>query len=297
MIQRFDWSERGAVFNSARIPEDDVMKRILCTFICLLLLTAQVFPVGAAEKQQPIRVAMIDSGISPVIIASANIGEGRNYVLPDRDTADVLGHGTALAGLILDTAPDAVLVPLVYSSRAAGGKAVQCSVKTVARIIRDAVDVYDCQVINISAGVSQDVPALWEAIAYAEDQGVVVVASVGNTNRTTPELSYYPASYDTVIGVGALRKDGRVASFSQRYGVSLAAPGDGLKVLGLKGQSTTVSGTSYAAAQVTGAVAALLTKSPELTPAQVRELLYDSARDIGVVGFDEDSGYGALQLP
>ena len=273
------------------------MKRILCTFICLLLLTTPVFAAGEAEAQQPIRIALIDSGISPVIIATAHIGEGRNYALPDRDTADVLGHGTALAGLILDTAPDAVLVPLVYSTRTPGGKAVQCSVKTVAKIIRDAVDVYDCQVINISAGVSQDVPVLREAIAYAEEQGVMVVASVGNTNRTTPELSYYPASYDTVIGVGALRKDGRVASFSQRHGVSLVASGDDLKVLGLKGQTTTVSGTSYATAQVTGAVAVLLAKSPDLTPAQVRELLHDNARDIGVVGFDEDSGYGVLQQP
>lgn len=290
-----------------------IMKRVVSIFICLVLLTtlALTTPVLSAEAMevpeatgtsetpkaskapeapkapktteapQPVKVALIDSGISPIVIAATHIGEGKNYVLSDRDTADVLGHGTALAGLILDAAPDAVLVPLVYSTRIAGGKVIQCSVKTVAMIIRDAVDVYDCQVINISAGISRDVPELREAIAYAEEQGVVVVASVGNTNRTTPELRYYPACYDTVIGVGALRKDGKVASFSQRHGVSLAAPGDGLKVTGLKGQTTTVSGTSYATAHVTGAVAALLAKSPDLTPAQVRELLFDSAQDLG----------------
>ncbi len=272
------------------------MKRVFSILICLLLLTSPVFTAGAVEVPQPIRVALIDSGISPIAISTSHIGEGKNYALPDRDTADVLGHGTALAGLILDTAPDAVLVPLVLSTKTAGGKAVQCNVKTIAEIIRDAVEVYDCQVINISAGISQDVPALQQAIAYAEEQGVVVVAAVGNTNRTTPELSYYPASYDTVIGVGALRKDGKVASFSQRHGVSLVAPGDGLKVVGLQGQTTTASGTSFAAARVTGAVAALLAESPELTPAQVREHLFDRAMDLGMVGFDEDSGYGMVQL-
>jgi len=257
-----------------------------------------VFAAEAAETAavpQPIRVALIDSGISPIAIDSGHIGEGKNYVLPDRDTADVLGHGTALAGLILDTAPDAVLVPLVCTTRTAGGKTVQCGVKTVAAIIRDAVDVYDCQIINISAGISKDVPELRKAVAYAEEKGVVVVASAGNANRTTPDLSYYPASYDTVIGVGALRKDGSVASFSQRHGVSLAAPGDGLKVVNHKGNTVTVSGTSYAAAQVTGAAAALMAKSPGLTPAQVREQLFSSAKDIGAAGFDADSGYGVLQ--
>jgi len=250
----------------------------------------------AAEAPQPIRVALIDTGISPLAIDPEHIGEGKNYALPDRDTADVLGHGTALAGLILDTAPDAILIPLVYSTRTTGGKSVQCNVKTIAQIIRDAVDVYDCRVINISAGITQDVPALRDAINYAEEQGVVVVAAVGNTHRTTPKLSYYPACYDTVIGVGALRRDGKVASFSQRHGVSLVAPGDAVKVRDLQGRTTTASGTSYAAAQVTGAVAALLAKSPDLTPAQVREHLFKNAVDLGQAGFDADSGYGALRM-
>jgi len=264
-----------------------------------MLLIPQAY--AAEEKKaenapQPIRVALIDSGICPITIDTAHIGEGKNYALPDRDTADVLGHGTALAGLILDAAPDTVLVPLVYDTKTAGGKGVRCGVKTVAQIIRDAVDVYECRVINISAGVSRDVPELREAIAYAEEKGAVVVASVGNDNRTASELSYYPATYDTVIGVGALRKDGKVASYSQRHGVSLTAPGDALKVLGLRGKVTTASGTSYATANVTGAVAALLAESPELTPAQVREILFDSAQDLGEPGFDNDSGYGALAL-
>lgn len=272
------------------------MKKVLSIFICMIVLMTQGFTAQSSETPQPVRVALIDSGISPLAIAPEHIGEGKNYALPDRDTADVLGHGTALAGLILDVAPDALLVPLVYCTKTTNGKAVQCNVKTIGQIIREAVDFYDCQVINISAGVSQDFPAIREAIAYAEEKGVVVVASVGNTHRTTPELSYYPACYDTVIGVGALRKDGKVATFSQRHGVSLVAPGDALKVIGLQGQTITASGTSYAAAQVTGAVAALLTRSPDLTPGQVREYLFNNAKDLGPLGFDADYGFGVLQM-
>lgn len=265
-------------------------------FILLGQLFLAVSGTAAAEQPPGVKVALIDSGISPIAIDAAHIGKGWNYALPRRDTADVIGHGTALAGLILESAPDAVLVPLVYDTRTAGGKPVQSDLNTIVRMIRDAVDEYDCQVINLSAGVTRDVPALREAIAYAEQQGVVVVASVGNRQRTAPELTYYPAAYETVIGVGALRQDGRAASFSQRNGVTLAAPGEKLQVLGLRGESTTASGTSYAAAQVTGAVAAVLAAQPGLQPEQVRQLLYDSARDVEAAGFDPDTGYGAVQM-
>ncbi|MNN98817.1 putative subtilase-type serine protease precursor [compost metagenome] len=67
-------------------------------------------------------------------------------------------------------------------------------------------------------------------------------------------------------------------------------------MLGLRGESTTASGTSYAAAQVTGAVAAVLAAQPGLQPEQVRQLLYDSARDVEAAGFDPDTGYGAVQM-
>lgn len=272
------------------------MKRILSILLCILLLTSPVLSAETTEVPQTVRVALIDSGISPIVIDTARIGKGKNYVLPDRDTADVLGHGTAIAGLILDIAPDAVLIPLVYSTKTTGGKEVCCSVMTVAQMIRDAVDEYDCRIINISAGIVKDVPELREAIEYVEEQGAVVVAAAGNTNRTMPEQSFYPASYDKVIGVGALRKDGKVASYSQRCGVSLVAPGDALEVVGLQGK-TTASGTSFAAAKVTGAIAALLATSPDLTPSKVREILFDNAKDLGVPGFDKDSGYGELYLP
>jgi len=276
-------------------PEGKKMKRFLSVLISLLLLMSPVFAAENENALQPVRVALIDTGISPVAIDISRIAEGKNYAIPDRDTADVLGHGTALAGLILDAAPDAILVPLVYCTKSANGTIVQCSVNTVAKIIRDAVDAYNCRVINISAGISKDVPELRDAIAYAEERGAVVVASVGNTNRTEPWLSYYPASYDTVIGVGALRKDGNVASFSQRHGVSIVAPGDALKVVNPQGYTTTASGTSYATAQVTGAVAALLAESPELTPEQVRDHLFSNAKDLGPDGYDSDTGYGALR--
>lgn len=270
------------------------MKPIVSFLLILLLLAAA--GTAAARPQPVLRVALIDSGISPVAIDPGHINKGRNYVLPERDTADTTGHGTALAGLILKSAPDVELVPLVYTTRTAGGVTVQSSLSTIVLMIQDAVDVYGCKVINISAGIPTDVPDLREAVAYAEQKGAVVVAAAGNRHRTDPALTYYPAAYDTVIGVGALRQDGKVASFSQRKGVTLTAPGDGLAVLGLRGESTTVSGTSYAAAQVSGAAAALLTAQPGLLPAQVRQLLYDSAKDVAAAGFDPDTGYGAMQM-
>lgn len=113
---------------------------------------------------------------------------------------------------------------------------------------------------------------------------------------TEPKQRYYPASYPTVIGVGAA--DGSApASFSQRCGVSVLAQGSELEVLSIRnGQNTQrESGSSYSCAIVSGICAKLIAGHPEKTPAEIRSMLFESAADICTVGFDEDSGWGLVR--
>jgi len=271
---------------------------VLATF---LFLTQTAF---AVETENSIKIAIIDTGISTKALGSEQIAQGKNYIFPNLDTEDKINHGTAIGSLILGKPdrelmgayPEATLVPLVYYS-VADKRVVKGDAAMLAQCIYDAVDVFSCRVINLSAGILINSKELEDACEYAEEKGVVIVSAVGNDYQVEPQNIYYPASYNTVIGVGALNESGKVAGFSQRNtSVSLVTSGEDLLVARASGRMTHVSGTSYACAFVSAAAARLLAENPDLSPSDVRNILYEAANDLGEVGYDLESGYGALNL-
>lgn len=282
------------------------MRRRLCAVLIAALL-APMFGIAAQaqETQQPVRVALIDSGVSvhPGRLDGEKILTGYNYVSNSEETEDGIGHGTRIAGLLLGTTdgvlpgtcPEAQLVPLVYTTRAFPGDTKNGGIPAIAKAMEDAVDVWDCQIILVCSGVTQPDEMLARAAVYAEEQGALVIAAAGNGNLLAPEYSYYPAAYDTVLGVGAASGE-EVAPFSTRgRGVSLLAPGTKELALNIRTDKySEVSGTSYAVAYAAGAAVKLLSANPALTPAQVRDILTQSARDMGPAGWDEDFGWGIL---
>ena len=244
---------------------------ILCALLCLLL-------TACGTGGEPVRVALIDTGISVNGIPQENVAEGSNYLYPDRTTQDTYGHGTAVASVILANAPDAILVPLV-SNAYERGKIVQVDNAVLAQMILDAVDVFDCDIINISAGLMLDKSTVREAVEYAEAQGVLVVASVGNDYRSQGGFMYYPAGYDSVLAVGSVNQARtEVSDFSQRGPwVDIYACGEAVTITTLSGSSRESDGTSYSAAYVTAQAVRLQENDPALLPAQARALLLDSA--------------------
>ena len=273
-------------------------KRILA--LCLLAALALGLAAPAAAADAPIRIGFIDSGISTKHIDPAQVAEGKNYVFPEKDTADRIGHGTATAGMVLGAAeqnvygvcPDAVAVPLVVVDAYPSGVVENGGAAALCAAIYDAVDRFGCRIINVSLGTGEDSPALRAAVAYAEERGVTIVAAVGNGGADgAPSL---PAAYATVVAVGAY-SGGGAAAFSQR-GADVLSDGAGLAAATNRNSplAATVSGTSYACAIVSGVCAKILAAYPSLRPAQLREGLCALAEDLLPPGFDDASGWGVV---
>ena len=257
---------------------------------------------GAFVKEalgQGIRVGVLDSGINSHEDFGERLLPGHNYTedaVDENDTSDILGHGTRVAGLIaaanergyIGTAPGAMLVPLKVTD----GKEVQ--INAVCRAIYGGIDDYGCKVLNLSLGISEEYECLKEAIDYAAEKGVIIVAASGNDGTSTV---YYPAGYDSVIGVGAVNQDETAYSFSaHNSSVCVTAPGVQVRSTGNDGGYTYCTGTSFSVPQVAGAAAVLLGLDPTLTPDQIVELMRITATDRGDEGYDEHFGYGILNL-
>lgn len=262
--------------------------RILCIVLCLCLMVGIIATVEYITRD-PVIIAIIDTGISTNAIDSDHILEGKNYLDPSLSTEDTYGHGTAVASVILRELPQAQFVPLV-SNAYNKGRIEQVDNDVFAQMIRDAVDVYHCQIINLSVGLILDKQSIREAVAYAEEKGVLVVASAGNDYATDGEFTYYPAAYETVFSVGSVNKKKKeISDFSQRgRWVDIYARGEEITIKTLSGDKRESEGTSYSAAIVTARAARLLQKNKNLTPAQLREKLLKKAKQL-------DSGIKVLK--
>lgn len=240
-----------------------IIKRIVIYLIALTLAVSLTSCRQKSEKTFPLRIAVIDTGFSSAAIPQENIVEGRNYVDPEASTEDTFGHGTAVASIILAEYPDAQLVPLV-SSAYKDGHLTQVTEEVLAQMIREAVDAYACSLINVSAGLQSAGTDLQEAVEYAQEKDVLIIASAGNDYAEQGDVKYYPAAYESVFAVGALNADGtQIADFSQRGDwVNGYEIGENVRFTALSGGEMEGDGTSYAAAKATAKAAKLWEEHP-----------------------------------
>ncbi|MBF2063270.1 MAG: S8 family serine peptidase [Calothrix sp. C42_A2020_038] len=256
-------------------------------------------------KGSGVTVAVIDTGVSKVRdFVETKFVKGYDFVNDREQASDDNGHGTHVAGTIAQAtnnsygvagiAYEASIMPLKVLSESGGG-----TVADIAEAIRFAAD-NGANVINMSLGGGGESQLMKEAIDYAYNKGVVIIAAAGNENENG---AAYPARYPHVIGVSALGPDGLKAPYSNfGAGIDISAPGgsDAGKVLqetidiDNKGEETFLGlqGTSMAAPHVAG-VAALIRASGVEKPDDIEAVLLSSARAI-----HEDSlnYYGAGQL-
>jgi thermitase len=141
------------------------------------------------------------------------------------------------------------------------------------------------RVINVSFYRNRSSPDLEEAVEYARQRGVIVVAAAGNSSTEEPT---YPAALDTVIAVAATdARDGKLTGSNHGDWIDVGAPGLGIVSTSWSGGSTyeTVSGTSFAAPHVSGTVALMLSVHAEISVQEAEAILKataDGAMDTGL---------------
>ncbi|MGE3608247.1 MAG: S8 family serine peptidase [Bacteriovoracaceae bacterium] len=213
-----------------------------------------------------------------------------------KDPSDNDGHGTHIAGIIaakndnrgtVGVLPNALIMPIKVM-KDSDSKSEVASSESFARGIIYAVE-NGAQVINMSLGWprSLETKYLREAVYYALNNGVMIVAAAGNNNSSEP---LFPCAYEGVICVGATTLDGTVASFSNYGGhVDTLAPGEGilsLNPLAYEPELFAVpgyeirSGTSQSSPFVAALVAALKANTPELSIDDVFAKLYQFGESV-----------------
>ncbi len=243
-------------------------------------------PAHAYYRGDGVTVAVLDTGIDaghPVF--AGRLLPGRDLVNDDTIPQDgpeagqaggaAEGHGTHVSGIIAQVAPHSTLLPIRVLDVDGRG-----STYILAYAIEWAVDNH-ADVINLSLGSDFDSNVLADAIAQAQQRGVLIVAAAGNDNAETPQ---YPAAYPGVIGVTAVDAGNHKADFAN-YGeswVDLAAPGVGITStvpVSLSILYATWSGTSMSTPFVTGAAALARQKLPAASPAELAQMLVDTGTD------------------
>lgn len=224
-------------------------------------------------------VAVVDTGVDSgqpdlqgaLVPGYATLDDGTG-------TADGNGHGTFVSGIIAARSDNGlgvtsvcwtcVVMPVKTMSAAGVGTS-----STIAAGIRWAAD-NGARVINMSfvlSGPQQDVA---DALAYAHDRGVVLVAAAGNAGGTEET---FPAAYPNVIGVAASQADGSIYPWSQHGSwVDVAAPGCSPSTAP-NGAYAMFCGTSAATAIVSGVVGLALAAVPGATNVDVERALTGTA--------------------
>ncbi|MGL5131646.1 MAG: S8 family serine peptidase, partial [Planktothrix sp.] len=288
------------------------------------------FQFEFATEKQPL-VGVIDTGFSGnnPDIDYTRITWGSDKVDGDVDPTLAAGagneHGTHVLGIIAaqqnngigidginDNAP-------IWAGRAIGsGKWAESLVEFV-----DAAKAsgQPNAVVNLSLDLTQidaqgNVTTRYEltpqeraAIEYARQNGVLIVAASGNDGGVMSVLGQASQEFDNIITVGAAQRINDQIALSKAYdradyssygrGLDIMADGGTVEnpVLSTTGNGVgTMAGTSVATAKVTGAVSQVWAANPELSYRQVIEILKQTATDLGVTGFDQETGAGLLNI-
>jgi hypothetical protein len=202
-------------------------------------------------------------------------------------------HGTAVAGAVAAHARLKGSAPAarILAAQAFDGGQTEGNGHTVAKAIYWATD-RGARIINMSFAGTRD-PSIEQSLRYARHKGVILVAAVGNKGPLSAPL--FPAADADVIAVTATDQNDKVFQAANRgKHIAVAAPGVELFLPGLNGTYQEISGTSFAAAEVSGAIALLVERKPGLTHDEARRILMSTARDLGPAGYDAHFGAGLV---
>ncbi|WP_284643157.1 S8 family serine peptidase [Paenibacillus silviterrae] len=241
-------------------------------------------------------IAVVDTGVEldhPDL--KKNLVPGVNLVQPGLMPADDNGHGTNVAGVIAAQGNnDRGISGILWNAKIMPIKALEADgtggEAKLGEGIRYAVD-HGAKIVVLSLGLNKYSDYMSEIISYAEERGVLLVAATGNEGNVVK----YPAAYSTVLSVGGMGVDGRVHDRSNRGPeLDLVAPWD-VFTTAMGHSYEYMDGTSMAAPQVAAVAALVWNKYPWYTPFEIRQLLRQTAENLGDAGWDPETGFGLLR--
>lgn len=255
---------------------------------------------AACFKGAGVKVAVIDTGLDdshplfvPIAGAVPIVANGFNAFTRDAAYLDAgngvdddndgqidgaVGHGTHVAGIIRQVAPEATIVPIKALDSEGTGQAFYLAV-ALDYAINSGVDV-----INLSLGAAQESQAVTDMVKAAKDADIVVAAAGGNNGKNG--VMNYPAASEenNLAGVAATDNGKKLAVFSSRYEeLDLAAPGQDVISsfpVGAQGIGTgwaTWSGSSMSTAWVSGTAADIIAAHPGWTARQIIQQMTETA--------------------
>ncbi|GAA0367964.1 S8 family serine peptidase [Bacillus horti] len=249
------------------------------------------------RANRDITIAILDTGVDtshPDL--KENLVPGINLVDPLLPPEDDHGHGTQLAGVIGAVGNNEEGVAgLLWSTNIMPIKVLPAegegSPFLVSQGIYQAVD-RGASVVLMSLGSPVYSKTLEDAVLYAEENGVLLVAATGNEGGRVN----YPAAFPTVLAVGAVNAADAPAPYSNSGPeIHIVAPGT-VYTTGLAGEYRLATGTSLSAAQVAGLAGLVLKRHPEFTPAQLRNHLLYTSEDVHEPGWDVQTGHGRINV-
>jgi len=243
-----------------------------------------------------VKIAILDTGIADHI-AFRNAIERINLVPLPANAADLNAHGTSVASLIFSSNP---LAPGIapgatpLSVRIADDNGSSNSF-LIAQGIIAAVDA-GAQLINISLGGNGRSSLVENALDYAKQAGVVVVAAAGNSGT---EGVMQPAASPSVVAVGAVDAKNQPMAFSTTgKQVAVAAPGYAVRAAYPGNMAATVSGTSFSSPVITGVIAATMSHggTQNLSSTSALSAMNSNLIDIAEPGGDTATGAGVPDM-
>jgi len=198
--------------------------------------------------------------------------ESMIQIVEEQKSEDIFGHGTACASIIHSLAPEAELYSVRVISQNLGAKAVQ-----FAGGIRWAID-HGMHIVNMSLSTSRHeyYGLFHELVDEAYFKHMLLVSAVNNI-----PVASYPSLYSSVISVAAHDgKDPFTYYYNPTPPVEFGAPGIDMKVAWLEKSYCVITGNSFAAPHITGLVALIKGKHPDLIPFQIKTVLFACASNI-----------------
>ncbi len=251
-----------------------------------------------------IPIAVLDSGIDATHPdLAAKIDPGYDVVDDDSDPADGTGHGTQVASVAAAHTDNGLgIAGSCWNCRIMPIRALDSNGSSMASWLMDALvwaTDHGAEVVNYSAGNTFHSQVVLDAIRYARDAGVVVVAAAGNNGVQVA----FPARYNETIASSASDELDHRASFaSPGRELDHVAPGNNMRVAALGGGYASNGGTSLSSPLVAGLAGLIKTLHPQAGRDEVRDLINFGAEDgVGLPaqdtpGWDPNHGFGRVNM-